>query len=509
MHATDSLTARTTRAAKWRAIATAFATGSRFAVGVLLARLLSPADFGIVALTFIVLGFAAPLGDLGMGNAVVQRSVLTERHVRVAFTFSTILGLLVAAAIAATGPLAAAFMGDDRVAVVLRTLAIGFAIQGVSIVPGALLRRRLDFRSQFFIETGSYLLGYGCLSVGLALRGYGYWSLVWGSLLQTLIASAAQLIIVPHARRPLLARRELGELFHFGFGSAVNQCVNYVALNGDNFVVGRVLGAVSLGLYSRAYGLMNLPYTHAASVMSSVLFPAFAQAQGTPARLRRAYLLLTRLTAMISASAMGTMAIVAPHLVRSVYGARWMGVVVPLQILCVAGYFRALYHLGGVVSQSVGWIYSELWRQVVYAALVVGGTFIGAQYGLAGVAVAVSVAILCMFVATGQLALRATETSWAAYFGVQRAALFTASLTCGVAFLLRAWLERLHAGSGVITIVVLAGAAIPWGVAMLWTLGGAGFEPIRERLPKSCLSAIGVIRARAVFGHHANIRPIL
>src|SRR5260370_16686453 len=114
--------------------------------------------------------------------------------------------------------------------------------------------------------------------------------------------------------------------------------VNYLARNADNFVVGRWLGAASLGLYGRAYALMNLPYTYSASVMSSVLFPAFAQAQGEPARLRRGYMLMTRVTAMIAAPAMSTLAIAAPHLVSSVYSPPWIRVLPPLPILCPPRY---------------------------------------------------------------------------------------------------------------------------------------------------------------------------
>jgi O-antigen/teichoic acid export membrane protein len=494
--APESLTDRTTRAVQWRFSGAAVGAVSQLAIGVLLARLLTPADFGLMALAFVVLGLARPLGDLGLGGAVVQRARLTDRHVRTAFTFSVLLGLAIAAVIALAAPLGAVVMRDPRVTPVLRVLSIGFPLQGTAVVAGALMRRELDFKRQFFIDTGSYVLGYGVVGVSLAVLGYGVWSLVWGGLLQTLLSSGAQLVAVRHSIRPLTSRRELADLLHFGIGTSVNGCVNYLALSGDNFVVGRWMGATSLGLYNRAYNLMNLPFTYATSVMSSVLFPAFAQVQGEPARLRRAYLLLTRLAAMVAAPAMGTMAIVAPHLVRSLYGPRWTGVVVPLQILSVAGYFRALYHLGGVVAQSVGWVYKELWRQAVYAAVVIGGALVGSRYGLAGVAAGVSVAILYMFVATGQLALRATGISWRLYLRVQLGALVTAAVTCGVALIARLLLEACQASSAVITLAVLAGAAVPWSVGMLWSLGDPGFEPLRERLPDACVRLIEMLRMR-------------
>jgi O-antigen/teichoic acid export membrane protein len=482
----QTLTDRTARAAQWRFAGSALAAISQLAVGVPLARLLTPGDFGVMALAWVVLGLARTLGDLGIGAAVVQRAALTERHVRTAFTFSVLLGVGAATVLAAAAPLGAAALGEPQVASVLRLLAIGFGLQGAAVVSAALLRRQLDFRRQSVIDIGSFHLGYGGVAVGLALLGYGVWSLAWGSLAQTVVVSGAQLAVVRHAMRPLLGRRELADLLHFGVGSAAIAGVNYVALNADNFVIGRWSGAVSLGLYTRAYTLMNIPYAYASSVASSVLFPAFAQVQGEPARLRRAYLILTQFTAMIAASAMGTMAIAAPYLVRSLYGPQWTGVVLPLQILCLAGYFRALYHLGGIVAQSVGRVYSELWRQAVYAGLVIAGAFVGLRYGLAGVAAGVSLAILYMFVATSQLALRATQTPWRLYLRVQRSALVTAAVTGLVALCVRLVLETTKASSGVMTVAILAGAAVPWSLGMLWNLGDPGFQPLRSRLPGWC-----------------------
>jgi O-antigen/teichoic acid export membrane protein len=476
--AAESLTTRATRAAQWR-LASAFISAlSQLVVGALLARLLTPADFGITALAYVVLGLAQPLGDLGLGSAVVQRTGLTDRHLRTAFTCAVLVGVAVAAVIAVAAPLGAALMRDARVESVLRVLSVGIAFRGASVVAEALLRRNLDFRRQFVIETASYLVGYGAVAIGLALLGHGVWSLVWGGLVQTLIASIAQLAVVRHPIRPLLARHELDELLGFGLGAAASACVNYAALNGDYFVIGRLMGAFNLGLYNRAYGLMNLPHNYAGGVMSAVMFPMFAQVQGEPARVRTGYLAVTRLTAMIAAPAMTTMAIVAPHLLPALYGPQWTGAVVPLQILSIAGYFRALYHLGGIVAQSLGRVYAELWRQVIYAAAVIGGTLLGSRYGLPGVAVGVSLAILYMFVATGHLALSATGTSLGAYLRAQRGAVVTAAFTGAVALFVRLLLEAAHMSAAAIALAVLGAAAVPWSLGMLSTLDEPEFGPL-------------------------------
>jgi PST family polysaccharide transporter len=492
--AADSLSGRALLAGQWRLANSIVAALSQLAIGVLLARLLTPSDFGVMALASVVIGLSLLLSDLGIGGAVVQRATLTDRHVRSAFTFSVLLGFAVAAAMALVAPLGAVVFGEPRVTPLVRALSIGLALRGSGVVAEALLRRRLDFKRQFFIDNGSYLLGYGGVSVTLALLGYGVWSLVWGGLFQMLLASSAGFAAARHPVRPLLARRELRDILRFGLGAHVSGVLNYAATNGDNFVIGRWLGAANLGLYTRAYTLMNLPYAFVASAMSSVLFPAYAEAQGDPARLQRGYLLATRLTAMVAAPSMGTMAILAPHLVPTLFGHQWTGVVGPLQILCIAGYFRALYHLGGAVAQSVGRVYSEMWRQGVYAALVIGGAILGSRYGLPAIAAGVGVAILFMFIAKGQLALSITGTPWYLYLRVQVGAIVTAAMTCGVALFIRLALEA-HVHSFTVTFAVLSGAAVPWSLAMLWTMGGVDFEPLRERLPGALIRIIDALHA--------------
>ena len=486
----ESLTNRTTRAAQWRFCGSAIGGVLQFGFSILLARLLTPRDFGVVALAFVVLGFARLLGDLGMGSAVVQRAMLTERHIRSAYTLSALVGVATAVLIASAAPLCAAVMREPILTPVLRALSTAFIARGLSTVAASLLRKRLDFKRQFFVDIGSYVFGYALVATSLAALGFGVWSLVWGGLVQTFLATGAQMLLVRHPLRPLLGKRELGDLIGFAIGATLNGFVNYVAVNGDNFIVGRWSGAASLGLYNRAYTLMNVPQTYIAHVMSGVLFPAMAQVQGEPQRMRRAYLLATQLTAIVAGPAMGVMAISAPLFISSVYGPQWMGAVLPLQLLCLAGYPRALYHLGGIVTQSTGRIYQELARQVIYAALVTIGALGGIRYGLPGVAIGVGAAIVYMFIAMTQLALRITGTTWGTYLRVQLFAAVMTGLTIGVALTMRGMLEALESTRIIVLTGMMAGAALTWGLGVVWKLGQPDFEPLRERLPRGTLLVV-------------------
>ena len=494
----ESLKTRTASAARWRIARSFVVAATQFAVGVLLARLLTPADFGLAALAYVVLGLAQPLADVGLGLAVIRRADLSERNLRAAFTGATLAGIAVTALVAAAAPLGAAALRNPRVTPLLRVLSAGIAIRATASVADALLRRDLDFKRHFVIEIASYLFGFGSVAVCLALLGYGVWSLVWGALAQALMAAGIQLAVVRPPLRPLFAKRELRDLLGFGVGASVSSTVNYVALNADYLVVGRLMGPFALGLYSRAYELMNLPHTYVANVMSNIMFPALSRVQDETARVRSAYLQATRLTAMIAGPSMMIIAIAAPALVPGVYGPRWIGMVIPLEVLSMAGYFRALYHLGGVVAQTRGRVYGELWRQIVYAALVIAGAAAGSRGGLAGVAAGVSLAILYMFVATAHLALNATATSWRAYLRTQTGALMVAAVTGAVAFLVRFQLRRWHASDLVIALVVIGAAAVPWAAGFLWMLGDPECEPFRSCLPTAAHGVIApVVRLRA------------
>jgi PST family polysaccharide transporter len=193
---------------------------------------------------------------------------------------------------------------------------------------------------------------------------------------------------------------------------------------------------------------------------------------------------MTRWSAIIAAPAMVTLAIVAPHLVPSLYGMHWTGVVRPLQVLCVAGYLRALYHLGGVIAQSVGRVYSELWRQFFYAAVIVVGAIVGSRFGIVGVAFGVAIAVSFMFVASAQLALRITATSWHRYVSVQLVPLAIAAATGVIALSVRRLFEAGGMTSPAISVGVIAAAALPWSLGVLWMLGGASGEPLRPALPR-------------------------
>lgn len=413
--ATDTLSGRAISGGQWRMASLVVQGVLHLVVGVVLARLLPPSDFGLAALALIVIGFATMVADVGVGAAVMQRLVVTPRHLRVAFTLSMLTGIVIAVVLVGIAPLVAILSKNAAVTPVLRAQAIVFILTGAGTVGRAQLQRRLDFRKLFAVDLISYLLGYALIAIGGAVLGWGVWSLVIGSLVQSALASVFCIAAARAPTRPLLAKRETKELLGFGVGVTVNGVVAYVGRNGDNFLVGRFLGTTALGLYSRAFNFMMLPINYFASVIPNVLIPAFAEIQTDKARVGRGYLMGVQTAALITAPVMVWVMVSAPHLILGLYGDRWGGAIVPLQVLAAAGVPRAMLGLAGAVAQACNRVGSELPLQIAFALLVTIGATVGSKYGLTGVAIAVSIAILFIFFAQARLALSITGATWKAF----------------------------------------------------------------------------------------------
>src|SRR6184192_2233383 len=233
--------------------------GLRLLVLAIMARLLSPADFGIVGAALVVVGFSAIFSQLGLAPAIVQRPVLERRHLEAAFSASVLLGLLLGVLLWVSAPFAARFFHIAGVEPVLRVLAWIFPLDGLSAIAESQVQRELRFRWLATMEVLTFVLGYGIVGVVLALLGAGVWALVAAQMAQTALYTIILVVTRPPALRLLPDRAALGELMYYGGGFTASKIANYFALQVDNLVVGRWLGAAALGFYGRAYELMAGP----------------------------------------------------------------------------------------------------------------------------------------------------------------------------------------------------------------------------------------------------------
>ena len=407
---------------------------------VVLTRLLTPADFGVVTAALVVINFSLNFSQVGLGPALVQRPVLEPRHTITAFLASGIFGLLLAAITWLAAPLVAQFFRMDHLAPVVRALAIIFIISGVATVPESLLQRDLRFRLIANRDLLAYAVGWLGVGVGLAFLGWGAWSLVVAQLTQVTIRTA----ILLRASPPFLKGRptwaSFVELMEYGVGQSITRMGVILASQVDNLVVGRWLGAVALGIYSRAYQLMQVPTGLVVDVLDKVLFPTMARVQDDSRRLASAYLRATAALVLVMLPVGVVAAVLAPELIAVAFGSRWEALVSPFQVLALGMMLRAGIRTSDSLLRATGRVYRRAWRQWMYAGLVFFGAWVGLRWGVTGVAAGVLGALLINYLMMAQVSLSVLQVSWTRFGQAQLPALrltlvialVTAATTAGV-----------------------------------------------------------------------------
>jgi O-antigen/teichoic acid export membrane protein len=390
---------------------------------VVLTRLLTPADFGVVTAALVVINFSLNFSQVGLGPALVQRPVLERRHTSTGFVASAVFGVLLAAIMWLSAPLVAQFFRMDHLTPVVRALSIIFIISGISTVPESLLQRDLRFRLIANRDLLAYAVSWLGVGVGLAFLGWGPWSLVVAQLTQVTIRTA----ILLRASPPFLGARPTWksflELMDYGVGQSITRMGFILANQADNLVVGRWLGAAPLGIYSRAYQFMQVPTGLVTDVLDKVLFPTMARVQDDTRRLASAYLRSTAGLILVLLPIGVVAALLAPELVTVAFGKRWQALVSPFQVLALGMVLRSGIRMSDSLSRATGRVYRRAWRQWVYAGLVFLGAWAGLRWGVTGVAVGVLCALVINYLMMAQLSLSVIQIPWTRFAEAQIPAL--------------------------------------------------------------------------------------
>jgi len=450
---------------------------------VVLARLLMPPEFGLFAATMVVVGFSSIFSGLGVGPAIVQRTELENRHLRVGFTLSVLLSLVVGGLILVGAPALASFFRLPELAPVMRVASLVFACQGLSMVAQALTQRALRFRWLAAVDSGAFAAGFVVGGPLLAWLGFGVWALIGALLIQQVLRMVLLLGGQPHPKRPQFDLQTIRELAYFGGGFTLGRIGNYLAGQADKLVVGRWLGAQTLGLYALAFQLVTAPPILVGKVLDRVLFPTMALVQLEPARLARAYRSGVAVCALFILPVSIVVMILAPEIVEVLLGAKWAGVAGPLQILAVGMLFRTSYKISDSVARATGAVYARAWRQGAYAVAIVAGSLIGQHWGASGVALGVVAAVAINFIMMAQLSLRLTGMRWSAFAAAHVPGFALAVALGATTWFLAGSLRELHVAPILLLIVValtaLATTLLLWRHLPMIFLGSDGQTLVR------------------------------
>ncbi len=407
-----SLSARTLSGIGWSYLSTFVKALLSLVVLVILARLLTPVDFGLLAIAWIFIMLGNRFGQAFVGPAVIQRPDLTGAHIQVGFTLSVLIGIAMAAVIWLLAPFIGDFFNEATAARVLQVLSIMFVINGIGSVPAHLLRRDLRFRELMVADVLAYSIGYGLTAIVLALQGYGVWALVWGEIMHRTIHTAMTVRFARMHLYPRWALREATDLLSTGAGFSLARLFEFIARQGGHFVIGRWLGAGALGYFTRADKLILLPRNYLSQSLFNVLFPAMAQRQQGPERLATIYLHGSEVLSLVALPVSAMLFVCAPEIVSVILGGQWGPVVILLQILAFAVLFQMCDTLNFAVIGALGAVYRQSWRQGIHAVLVVGGAWYASRWGLEAVVVVIVGAQVLAYLLLVQLTVSLLAVRW-------------------------------------------------------------------------------------------------
>lgn len=383
-----SLTELSLMAVKWSYLGVATRIVSQLAVQIVLARLLGPEVFGIFAVALLVIGVGIVVIGLGLGSALVQKKEIRNEDIRFAFTWSILSGLGVTGLILFSANGIAAFFRDPTIADVLWGLSPVFIFMSLNVVPQALLRRELAFKTIQMAEVTSYLIGFLVVGVGCALMGAGVWSLVAAWLTQTASHTLLLLVFKRHAMKPRLREGPV-PMRRFATHVLSTNVVNLIIENVDNLLVGRLLGPTMLGVYSLAYTFVRTPTNHLVVTLQNVLFSASSRAQDNQAGLQRAYMTVVSAIGLVVVPVFAGVATVPYTVIAGIFGEKWLAAGPVLTPLALAMILHATMAVTGPVLSGKGAAHAELKVQFWVALALVLAILIAANYSLVAVAWAV------------------------------------------------------------------------------------------------------------------------
>ena len=356
----------------------------QFAFGVVLARLLVPADFGVLVTVQIFTGLAGFIAGGGTGQALIRAKEAKHEDFQVVFTIQLLIGLLIYAAFFATAPLFARWYDQPIYKDLFRVSAISFILRPFSNLPTVWLTREMRFKQRMIINLVCATLG-SVLAVVLAWQRFGVWSLVFGGMAGTVLSIIALMSLTPvrpGLRFNIALTRELGA---YGLKFATNDLVSYIRSQTPNFFLGRLEGAAIVGLFNKADSLAKTPRIVAGSVYDPV-FRSLAKIQDNLDQSHYVYFRTVMLLAVYMMPLFVGLAWLAHPFVSFVYGPKWLPAATPLSILSIGGLFACIGYPSGAVLAARNWLGREVFVHLAQMVLYTAACIIGIKWGLSGVA---------------------------------------------------------------------------------------------------------------------------
>ena len=355
--------------------------GVQFVTAVILARLLSPEEFGVIAMIAIFMALALAVIDSGFGTALIQKQDATHTDESTVFWFNILLGVLMAGCLFAAAPLIASFYDVPLLKPITRVFSLNLIINSFGIVQNSLLIKELAFKRRMHALMTSVVVS-GAVGIFLAYQGFGVWSLVIQGLVMNGVRAVGLWVVHPWRPAFVFSGTSFRTLWRFGSKMLLSGLLATFFDNIYLMVIGKLYCAADLGFYQRAKRLMILTSQSLSQVVAQVNFPLLSRMQDDPDRMRRAFSKVLQTTLFVILPMMAGLAVVAPNFIYVLLGEKWMPCVPYLQILCIAGMFYPLHLLNLNVIVALGRSDLNLRLEIAKRMLTVFSILITYRYGV-------------------------------------------------------------------------------------------------------------------------------
>ena len=443
----------------------------------ILARILAPADFGVMAIALVVVGFVEIFAQVGIGPALIQRLDLEERHIRSAFSFSLILGIVFFVAMYFSAPAIGAFFEESLLTDVLRWIALSFVLSGLAIVPRSLLIRSMGFKKLFIASLIAMILGNLCLGLGLAYAGYGIWSYV-----VALLAQNALLTLLYWWQHPVRVNftfdaTTLKQMLGYGSRSTLFNVSNYAASKVDTLFVGHLSntgtdssGWTETGLYDRSAYLLGLPITILGKLGDSVLFSGLSSLQEDLVALRQVVQRAAAIIAWLIFPMSAVLVWFATDVAVLFLGDQYLLAGPVVQILFLGVAMRSLIKLGDAVVRALDSLVMATFIKLAFLIAIGGAAWFAMNHGhgILGVAWGVTIATAMQFMAMAVLVLHITQWTAQSALHSLKAGTMALLLTAAGCWGIATWSESLFSEqSGTSWYLFRVGLSSAWGVVCM------------------------------------------
>lgn len=395
----------------WSAAGRLLAQLVTWCITLVIIRLLSPEDYGLMALAGVFVAFLALLNEMGLGAAIVQRKDIDIQMLRPLFGLVLLVSALFYFILFFSATLIADFYNDPRLVLLVKVLSLEFIINAFAVIPKSQLLRDMKFRQIAIVDFTSAISG-SVITLVLALMGYGIWALVFGTLIIRTVATLGYNITNPLMHLPKISMKGMKYFVVFGGYVTFGRIFWFFYSNSDALIIGKILGKELLGYYSIGLMLATLPMEKVSGIINQVAFPAFTSIQSDIDMVGRHFLKAIRIMSFIAFPVLWGISSISTEIILVFLGEKWLQAVVPMQIIAIIIPLRMISNLMSSAVFGVGRADVAFYLVVIPFALFPIAFFFGAHYGLLGVSMAWLIVFPLVFLSQIMFTIRVLKISF-------------------------------------------------------------------------------------------------